>query len=148
MLVVCMALINSQVYAFLIKIRFQPKMHLYAYASLVFFCWRRHANDRTTIEVMFFGFKGSFFLVLQPKNYLYSCAVVGMSTYAKKTTLAQAYKCIFRPENGFYSKSVNLKWSVPCTLPSDKVSKKVICPFQQRFYASLDIHIFFQENRC
>ena len=42
------------------------------------------------------------FLVLEPKkHHLYSCASVDWSTLAKKTTLAQAYKCIFRPENGF-----------------------------------------------
>ena len=50
-----------------------------------------------------------FFLVVQPKiHHLYSCSGVDISTAAKKTTLAQAFKCIFRPENGFNQKSVNL----------------------------------------
>ena len=43
------------------------------------------------------------FLVLQPKNnHLYSWAVVDMSKPAKKSTLAQAYKRIFRLEKRKY----------------------------------------------
>ena len=42
------------------------------------------------------------FLVLQLKNHhVFRCAGVDMSMPTKKTTLAQAQKYIFRPENGF-----------------------------------------------
>ena len=34
-------------------------------------------------------------------HHLHSCAGEDMSSPAKKTTPAQAYKCIFQPENGF-----------------------------------------------
>ena len=42
----------------------------------------------------------------------------------KKATLAQVYKCIFLPENGFKKKAQIQELSVPCTLPTDKVSEK------------------------
>ena len=40
----------------------------------------------------------SYFGVTTKNHHLRSCADVGMSTAAKKTTLAQAYKRIFRLE--------------------------------------------------
>ena len=63
--------------------------------------WYIHSiGEWETCQKRYFG-SCSVFLVLQPKkHHLYSCASVDGSTLAEKTTLAQAYKCIFRPENG------------------------------------------------
>ena len=42
-------------------------------------------------------------LVLQPKKkyHPYSCADAGIFTPPKKDYAVKAYKCIFRPKNGF-----------------------------------------------
>ena len=64
------------------------------------------AKNATMDPVLCFG--------ITTKNHrLYSCADVDMSTLAKKTMLAQAYKCIFRSEYGNLSKK-RKSWNDQC----------------------------------
>ena len=69
----------------------------------------------------------------QKKHHLYSCTSMDMSNNGKKltkkeTTLAQAYKCIFRPD-GCYQKSVLEMISATHTTNRQSF-KKVTCAFK------------------
>ena len=72
------------------------------------------------------------FLVLEPKNHhLYSCVSIDGSTLAKKkTTLKQAYKCIFRPEMAVNQKSVNQGMISARHTTNRQSFIKVTCPFK------------------
>ena len=72
-----------------------------------------------------------FFFWYQNQKNITSLTVPAQTglCWQKKTTLAQAHKCIFRPENGCQSKKRKSRNDQCQTLPTDKVSNKITCPF-------------------
>ena len=92
------------------------------------------------------------FLVLQPKTITsINVRTQDMSTPAKKLPWHNMFNAFFGLKTDFNQKkrkSRNYHWSLPCTLPTDKVSKKWHDPLYIMFYLMIAFRFYYTYNKC